>query len=206
MFKFGASKILNSFSFYLSYKMDITTLLNFKDKINELLGNFYVIDINEKENSGIGRNIIQQSHNHPNRSQSPLPNLIVVGDQSSGKSSLLCKLSSFPPSILFPVSSGRCTTKCVTKLILRTSQPLSHHDNDNDNDNDHNNDNDLSTPPSKTPFTARVSTSLSPHDLVVVKDDMEGLGRAIDKARSRLEGASNKSVTTGKAYERWTAY
>ena len=100
----------------------------------------------------------------------PLPNLIVVGDQSSGKSSLLCKLSSFPPSVLFPVAAGRCTTRCATKLILRTSASAT--------------------------WTAKVSTSLNPKACKHVKGDMDELKRAIDVARSQVESGSLNSVTT----------
>ena len=106
----------------------------------------------------------------PHTPTPPLPNLIVVGDQSSGKSSLLCKLSNFPPSVLFPVSAGRCTTRCATKLILRTS--------------------------SEQAWTAKVSTSSNPKSCKHVTGDMDDLRRVIERARSQVEGGVTNGVTT----------
>lgn len=53
-------------------------------------------------------------------SEIPLPQLIVVGDQSSGKSSVLSAIS----GVKFPTNQGTCT-RFATEVILRRSEEIS---------------------------------------------------------------------------------
>jgi len=77
-------------------------------------------EFNNKEQSDLMK-LIQDLRDSGVSKHINLPQLVVVGDQSSGKSSVLQAIAGIP----FPQNSGQCT-KFATEVILRPAKEESH--------------------------------------------------------------------------------
>ncbi|GMI14201.1 hypothetical protein TrVE_jg9334 [Triparma verrucosa] len=112
------------------------------------------------------------------------PTLVVLGDQSSGKSSLLSRIANFPPNCLFESSKGM-TTKCVTKLVLR--RRANHPPADQANNNTTNNNTNSS-------WTAKVRTT-SPQPFGGEKDLFsKTVTSSLSELRSAVQTATSLTL------------